>query len=117
MASANERRTLSARAFIGTSKCLIPSCTDQDRWSCSLRPADDRRRAVARAIGDESWSSPIGISRIHKISKFGLNPFFGCSGNGGHLFAKRLPHGRGRQRQDGEEEGGTHPRNLNGSAP
>jgi hypothetical protein len=28
-----------------------------------MRPADDRRRAVARAIGDESWSSPIGIKR------------------------------------------------------
>ena len=37
---------------------------DQDRRSCSMRPADDRRRAVARTIGDASWSSPIGIRAL-----------------------------------------------------
>ncbi|SFM04167.1 RNA polymerase sigma factor, sigma-70 family [Methylorubrum salsuginis] len=40
---------------------LIPTGTEQDRWSPSVRPADARRPAVAGAIGDASGSSPMGI--------------------------------------------------------
>ncbi len=41
---------------------LIPSGTEQNRWSCSVRPADARRPAVTGAIGDASGSSPMGIT-------------------------------------------------------
>lgn len=45
-------------------KRLKPNGADQDRGPRSVRPADDRRRAVAGAVGDESGSSPIGIKPI-----------------------------------------------------
>ncbi len=41
---------------------LIPSGTEQDRWSPSVGPADARRPAVAGAIGDASGSSPMAIT-------------------------------------------------------
>jgi len=47
---------------------LIPCGADYDQWDCSVRPADGRRRAVARAVGVESALLPIDVRSWRNVA-------------------------------------------------